>query len=80
MMLKMNATCLYTPQLLPCISAIVDSEIHIIAEDFSGHVGKESVTFDNHHGGKDYGTRNPEGLRILDLCSATDFAVSNASF
>ena len=43
-------------------------------------VGEESVTFDNYHGGKGYGTRNPEGLRMLDLCSVTDLAVSNTFF
>ena len=43
-----------------------DSEIHIIAGDFNGHEGKA------------YGTRNPEGLRILDLCS--DLAISNTFF
>ena len=62
-------------QLLTCISSIEDYEIHIIAGDFNGHAGKESVTFDNYDGGKGYGTRNPEGLRILDLCNATDLAV-----
>ena len=54
-------------QLLTCMSSIEDSKIHVIAGDFNGHVGKESVTFDNYRGGKAYGTRNPEGLRILDL-------------
>ena len=31
-----------------------------IAGDFNGRVGKEKVTFDTYHGGKGYGTRNPE--------------------
>ena len=30
--------------------------------------------------GKGYGTRNFEGLRILDRCNATDLAVSNIFF
>ena len=84
-----NVTYLYAPQvglsnhdkdafyeqLLTCISSIEDYEIHIIAGGFNGHAGKESVTFDNYDGGKGYGTRNTEGLRILDLCNATDLAV-----
>ena len=32
------------------------------------------------HVGKGYCTRNPEELRILNLCSATDLAVSNTFF
>ena len=89
-----NVTCIYAPQvglsnhdkdafyeqLLICISTVEHSEIHFIAGDFNGHVGKENVTFDTYHGGKGYGTRNPKGLRILDLCSATDLAVSNTFF
>ena len=67
-------------QLLTCISSVEDSEIHIIARDFNGHVGKESIPFDTYRDGKSYGTRNPEGLRILDLCCATDLAVSNTFF
>ena len=54
-----------------------NSEIHIIAGDCNGHVGKECVTFNIYHGGKGYVTRNPEWLRISDLCCATNLAVSN---
>ena len=89
-----NAKCFYAPQvglsnlnkdtfceqLLTCISSVEDSEIHINAGDFNGHVGKERVTFDTSHGGKGYDTRNPEGLRIFDLYSATELAVSNTFF
>ena len=58
-------------KLLTCISSLKGSEIHVIAGDFNGRVGKESVTFDTYHRGKGYGTRNPEELR----CS-----YSNAKF
>ena len=50
-------------KLLTCISSLKGSEIHVIAGDFNGRVGKESVTFDTYHGGKGYGTRNPEQLK-----------------
>ena len=87
-------TCIYAPhvglsshdkdafyeQILACISSIEDFEIHIIARDFDGHVGKESVIFDTYHGGKGYGTRNPDGLMILALSNATDLAVSITFF
>ena len=58
-------------KLLTCISSLKGSEIHVIAGDFNGRVGKESVTFDTYHGGKGYGTRNPEELR---------WSYSNAKF
>ena len=67
-------------QLLTCISSVEDSEIPIIAGDFNGHVGEESVSFDTCHVGKGYSTRNPEELRILNLCSATNLAVSHTFF
>ena len=67
-------------QLLTWISSIEYSEIHVIVADFNGHVGKESLTFDNYPGGKGCNTRNPEGLRIFELCSATDLTDSNAFF
>ena len=51
-------------QLLTCISLVEDSEIHIIAGNFNGYVGKEKVTFGTYHGDKGYSKRSPEGLRI----------------
>ena len=58
-------------KLLTCISSPKGSEIHVIAGDCNGCVGKESVTFDPYHGGKCYGTRNPKELR---------WSYSNAKF
>ena len=58
-------------KLLTCISSLKGSEIHVIAGDFNGRVGKESVTFDTYYGGKGYGTRNHEELR---------WSYSNAKF
>ena len=65
---------------MTCTSSLDDFEIHIIAGDFTGHVGKESGTLDTYHSSKGHGTRNPEGLRLLDLCSETDLAISNTFF
>ena len=48
--------------------------------DFTGHVGEESGTLDTYHSSKGHGTRNPEGLRLLDLCSETDLAISNTFY
>ena len=52
--------------LLTCILLVEDSKIHVVAGDFTGHVGKESVTFDT-YGGKGYGTLNHEGLSIRSV-------------
>ena len=65
---------------MTCTSSLDDFKIHIIAGDFTGHVGEESGTLDTYHSSKGHGTRNPEGLRLLDLCSATDLAISNTFF
>ena len=88
-----NVTCAYAPQvrlsnqdkdaffkqLLTRISSVEDSKIHIIFGDFRS-CWKESITFDTYHGGKEYGTIDPEGLRILDLCNVTELAASNTFF
>ena len=87
-----NVTCVYVPQvglsnhdkdafyeqLLACISSIEDSEIHIIAGDVHAHFGKRVMII--MEAKATYGTRNLEELRILDLYSATDLAVSNIFF
>ena len=87
-----NVTCFYVPQvglsnhdkdafyeqLLTCISSIEYSEIHIIAGDFNAHVWKRVIIVIEAKA--IYGTRNLEELRILDLYSATDLAVSNTFF
>ena len=50
--------------LLTCISSVDESEIHIIAGDFNGHIGEENGAFNTYHGGKGYAQENPEGLRL----------------
>ena len=52
----------------------------IIAGDLNGHVGKSTSGYSNVHGGFGYGTRNPEGERILEFCLALDLVVCNTMF
>ena len=46
------------------MSSVDESEIHIIAGDFNGHIDEENGTFNTYHGGKGYAQENPEGLRL----------------
>ena len=89
-----NFVCVYDPQpglsaeekycfyeqLLVLVTSVAPSETLVIAGDFSGHVGQHIQGFSQHHGGYGYGTRIQEGMRILDLCVATDLAVTNTFF
>ena len=67
-------------QLLVLVTSVALSETLVIAGDFNGHVGQHSQGFSRHHGGYGYEKRNQEGMRILDLCVATDSAVTNTFF
>ena len=52
----------------------------LVCGDLNGRVGKTSSGFEGLHGGHDYGVRNPEGTRILELCAATDLVITNTYF
>ena len=67
-------------QLLVLVTSVASSETLVIAGDFNGHVGHCSQGFSRYHGGYGYGTRNQEGIRILNLCTTTDLAVTNTFF
>ena len=49
------------------------------SETFNDLVGQDSEIF-NHDGGCGYETRNQEGKRILNFCTATDLTVTNTFF
>ena len=66
--------------LLSSISAVPSGELLIVCGDLNGHVGKTSDGFEGTHGGHGYGVRNPEGSRILELCSAADLVITNTHF
>ena len=71
--------CFYE-QFLIIVNSIASSENLVKAGDLNGHVGHHSQGFSQHHGEYGYGTRNQEGMRILDLCAATDLAFTNTLF
>ena len=89
-----NFVCVYTPQ--PCLSAeekdrfyeqllvlvtsVSPSETLVITGDLNSHVGQHSQGFSRHDDGYGYGTENQEEMKILDLCAATDLAVTNTFF
>ena len=66
--------------LLSNITVVPESEFLAVCGDLNGHVGKATCGFDGVHGNCGYGERNPEGITILDLCTAADLAVTNTFF
>ena len=66
--------------LLVLVASVAPSETLLTVVDFNGHVGQHSQGFSRHHGGYYYGTQNQKGLIVLDLCAATNLAVTNAFF
>ena len=66
--------------LISQIAKAATNEITIVAGDLNGHVGKSARGYEQVHGGFGYGTRNREGDRILDFCSAGSMVVTNTNF
>ena len=51
-----------------------------VCGDFNGHVGKSPESFNVVHGGYGFGSRNGDGIRILDLCAAANLGITNTYF
>ena len=49
------------------INKVPKPEILVAAGDFNGHIGKDTGSFENIHGGKGYDHRNSNSTRILDM-------------
>ena len=64
--------------LLTNVSAVPSTEYLMLRGDFNGHVGRDTEGFDRIHGG--HGSRNTDGVRILDFCTATNLATTNTFF
>ena len=62
------------------IIKVPESEILVAAGDFNGCVGKDTDGLENIHGGKGYDHQNHDGTRILDMCTATNLAITNIYF
>ena len=67
-------------QLLVLVPTVLPLKTLVIAGDFNGHACQHSQGFSQHHDRYGYGTWNQEAMRILDLCAATDLAVTNTFF
>ena len=52
----------------------------LVCGDLNGHVGKTSSGFEAIHVGHDYGIRNSEGTRVLELCAVADLVITNTHF
>ena len=52
----------------------------VIAGDLNGHVGQQPEGFLETHGGRGVGTRNAEGLSILEFAEAMNMIVVNTWF
>ena len=52
----------------------------IVGGDFNGHVGSLPGIFSGVHGGYGYGTRNEEGVRLLEFCDASNLLICNTNF
>ena len=88
--LIINIFSIYTPQtdlsfnekdsfyraLLSSISTVSPDEYLLVLGDFNGHLRKAPEGFNRVHGGRGFGSRNGDGIRILDLCAAANLATS----
>ena len=55
-------------------------ELIFVGGDLNGHVGQSGEDYEDCHGGKGFGTRNPPGEEILALCKSYGLIVLNTLF
>jgi len=67
-------------QLQVSVNRIPASEVLFPLGDRNGHVGAESSGYEDAHGGRGFGIRNPEGERVLEFAVANDLVVGNTHF
>ena len=65
---------------LQLASSVDEKDILLVTGDLNGHVGKLQDVYEGFHGGFGYGSRNTEGERILEFCSALDLVLCNTFF
>ena len=51
-----------------------------IGGDLNGHVGRDNFGYQGIHGGFGFGSRNEEGINILDFASTHDLILANTHF
>ena len=66
--------------LLSNISTFSPDQYFLVFGDFNDHVGKAPEGFNGVHGGHAFGSRNADGIRILDFCAAANLAITNTYF
>ena len=52
----------------------------VIAGDMNGHCGSDQINYESVLGRYGVGGRNPEGIRVLDLCLAHNLQIANTFF
>ena len=67
-------------QLLSVVSGIPATEVLFCLGDWNGHVGKEAQGHEDVHGGYGFGSRNKEGVSILEFATANNLLVGNTWF
>ena len=67
-------------QLQSTIAKVPATETLIPVGDWNGHVGTAAGVYSEAHGGHGYGTRNPDGERMLEFAIANELRVGNTWF
>ncbi len=62
------------------LGGIPKDEFVFVGGDLNGHVGESAEDYEDCHGGKGFGTRNPPGEDILALCKSHGLIVLNTMF
>jgi hypothetical protein len=67
-------------ELVEICMEISDKEMIMIGGDLNGHVGDRMEGYEGVHGDYGFGSRNEEGVRILDFAAAMDMVICNTLF
>ena len=62
------------------VRVIPMNERTYLCGDFNAHIGKNADGFEGVHGGYGYGSRNNEGLKMLEVLDALDMTICNTWF
>lgn len=54
-----------------------NTETILVVAGFNGHVGEHSDGFNQCHGGKGYGVRSEDGVRLLEFADAAGMVITN---
>lgn len=71
---------MFWSQMTQVVGSIPERDSVILGADLNGHVGSQMDGFDGVHGGFGFGTRNSEGLRVLDFADSLGLMLCNTFF